>query len=141
MAELNTPKFGSVKYEPDDLIRVSGGIPGFQDLEHFVLIINPDYEPIRFLQSLDNLQISFPLIDPRLIRPDYQVQLTPEQQELLGLVESESGVVYSIVTLSETPEKVTANLFAPLVFNVENRQAAQVLLGHSQYSVAEPVLR
>lgn len=141
MPELTTPKFGIVSYAAEDLIRISGGIPGFRELESFVMVINPDFEPIRFLQSVENAQISFPLIDPRLIRSDYQIRLSPEQQDLLGLSSPHEGVVYSIVTLSDQPEKVTANLFAPLVFNHTNRRATQVILVQSPYSVAEPVLR
>ncbi len=139
--ELQTAKFGTIRYRPEDVIRVEGGIPGFHELQSFVLVENPEYEPIRFLQSVDNGLISFPLIDPRLVREDYQVVLSPEQQEALGLERAEDGLSYSILTLADRPEAVTANLFAPLVINTANMRAAQVILVQSRYSVAEPVLR
>jgi len=137
---LETAKFGSIEYSPEDVIEIVGELPGFRHLTRFVLIDSAEFEPIRFFQAVDDPHISFPLIDPKIIRSDYTVPLDKQKQEELGLKTSEEGIVFSIVTLANVPEQATANLFAPIVLNTSNMKASQVLLLNSSYSVEEPLL-
>ncbi|GAB4236523.1 MAG: flagellar assembly protein FliW [Acidobacteriota bacterium] len=138
---LETPKFGMVEYNPEDVVRVPGGLPGFRQLEHFLLIESEEHEPLKFLQSIDEPLISFPLIDPRIVCPDYQVGLDASDAAALGLEEPTQALIYCIVTLEADPLKSTANLRAPLVINTERMVGRQVLLSDAEYSVAEPLLR
>ncbi|MFB3901873.1 MAG: flagellar assembly protein FliW [Acidobacteriota bacterium] len=138
--EVATGRFGNVRYEDRDVIRMVAGMPGFESLRQFLLIDSTEYEPVKFLQSLEEPRISFPLIDPRLVRSDYRVSLDAAQQESLGLDHPGEGLVYSILTLGDNPAEVTANLFAPVVINLATMKAAQIILFESEYSVEEPVL-
>ena len=138
---IETPRFGKINYLNSDVIEVSQGLPGFKTLRHFLLIDNRDFHPIKFLQSIEDPIISFPLIDPRLVRHDYEFRLSQEQQDELGLIRADDGLAYSIVTLGGNPEDASANLFAPLVINASKMKASQVILLGSEYSVSEPLLR
>jgi flagellar assembly factor FliW len=137
---LETVKFGSIEYCSEDVIEMVGEFPGFKHLSQFVLIDSPEFEPIKFLQAVKDPHISFPIIDPKLIRSDYSLSLNQQKQEELELKKPEEGLVFSIVTLSQQPEKATVNLFAPIVFNTSNMKATQILLLDSSYSVEEPLL-
>ena len=137
---LETAKFGSVEYTSEDIIEIVGEFPGFKQLTRFVLIDSAEFEPIKFFQAVDDPHISFPLIDPTIIRSDYALTLDKEKQKCLGLTKAEEGLVFSIVTLSDPPEQATANLFAPIVFNTSNMKAAQIMLLNSSYSIEEPLL-
>ena len=141
MERLETSKFGPVEYSPRDVVEVQEGLPGFRSLRRFVVMDSPEFEPIKFLLSVDNPVLSFPVIDPRMVLPDYRVALNPDDRAVLGLEDEKVAIVYAIVTLGSRPEKSTANLFAPVVINTENMQATQVFLSDSDYSVTEPLLR
>ncbi|HLV01549.1 MAG TPA: flagellar assembly protein FliW [Acidobacteriota bacterium] len=139
--ELQTSKFGTVTYEAGDVIELIGGMPGFSNLSRFILIENPDLEPIKFLQSLEKPMISFPLIDPRILDPDYQIELGEEERRKLDIVDQCQGLSYSIVTFDPVPEACTVNLFAPIVVNTSNMRALQVILFDSDYSIEQPLLK
>jgi flagellar assembly factor FliW len=135
--QITTARFGEVKYSEEDLVHFSKGIPGFEKLNRFLLIGEEEHEPFKFLQSVDFPPLFFPLLDPRLILPDYNFAPSQEQAQELGLQDAKEALVYSIVTLSENEQ--SANLFAPLVINPLNRKAAQVILLKSGYRVDEPL--
>jgi flagellar assembly factor FliW len=138
---IETARFGKIRYVDSDVIEIADGLPGFKALRHFLLIDNQEFQPIKFLQSIDDPIIAFPLIDPRLVRPDYHLVLSEEQQDELELGRSAEGLAYSIVTLGGHPDDASANLFAPLVINASKMRASQVILLGSEYSVSEPLLR
>lgn len=138
--KILSAKFGEVKFAENDVIQVADGLLGFKTLTRFVLIQNADFEPIQFLQSLEDPLISFPLIDPRIVVPSFSYRLSDEQRERLKLVEPEHGLPYSVVTLGAKPEEASVNLFAPLVINPSKMLGSQVILLGSDYSVCEPLL-
>lgn len=138
---IHTPKFGNVEYGESDVILVDDGLPGFAMLRRFLLIESEQFAPIKFLQSLDDPIISFPLIDPRLVRADYELCLDQEQRAALGMLSADEALAYSIVTVGRGAEEASVNLFAPLVINTSKMRASQVILLDSEYSVAEPLLR
>ena len=142
MAEtLDTPKFGKVEFRPEEVIAAAEGLPGFENLRRFLLVENRELEPSKFLQSLEDPVISFPLIDPRLVTSDYRVALGPEERDRLELDGPEDVLVFSIVTLGVTPDEASVNLLAPLVINTSKMLAAQVMMLDSGYAVAEPLLK
>jgi flagellar assembly factor FliW len=142
MAEaIQTTKFGKIEYGESDVILVQDGLPGFTSLRRFLLIESEEFAPIKFFQSLDDPIISFPLIDPTLVRANYEVRLSQEQRVALGMPPDHAALAYSIVTLGHSVEDASANLFAPLVINTSKMRASQVILLDSDYSVAEPLLR
>jgi flagellar assembly factor FliW len=138
---FQSPNFGTIEYTDEDVVHLVGGMPGFKDLSRFLLIEGSDLEPFKFLQSVEEPAICFPLIDPRGVRSGYQLKLGAEQRQELGLVDSKEGLVFSIVTVSEDPAQSTVNLFAPLVINTSNMRGAQVLMMESDYSVQEPLVK
>jgi flagellar assembly factor FliW len=138
---IECPNFGAVEFVAEDVLELAGGMPGFKGLNRFLLIQGEDLEPFKFLQSLDQPAICFPMIDPRHLDAGYRPQLNTEQQAELELADSKDGLVFSIVTLTEDPSDATANLFAPIVVNTANMKAAQILLIDSGYSVDEPLLK
>jgi flagellar assembly factor FliW len=84
-------------------------------------------EPFAVLESEEREGVRFPLIDPVLVRPDYGVDLTPDQLEELGIGESGDVRVFVIVTVPEAPKEMTVNLRAPLVVGREAGVAMQVV--------------
>lgn len=140
-SSFESPHFGRIEYAAKDVVQVPGGMPGFKKLSRFLLIEGEELEPFKFLQSVEEPAICFPLIDPRNVRSDYSLELDSNQRNVLGLSDPKKGLVFSIVTVAEDPVHSTTNLFAPLVINTANMKGAQVLMLDSDYSVQEPLLK
>jgi flagellar assembly factor FliW len=109
-----------------EAVWVPHGLVGFPGLTRFRLVVRGE-EPFAVLESEEREGVRFPLIDPVLVRPDYGVDLTPDQLEELGIGESGDVRVFVIVTVPEAPKEMTVNLRAPLVVGREAGVAMQVV--------------
>ncbi|EHK5076885.1 flagellar assembly protein FliW [Campylobacter upsaliensis] len=85
------------------------------------------------LKSLDGKDFSFVLINPYLIRPDYEFDTPTYYQELLSLTPESKQQVFNIVALAKTIEESTVNFLAPVVINLDNNTMAQVILDTVNY--------
>lgn len=85
------------------------------------------------LKSLDGKEFSFVLINPYLIRPDYEFDIPTYYQELLSLSPQSNMKVYNIVAISDTIEDSTVNFLAPVVINLDNNSMVQVILDSTNY--------
>ena len=52
----------------------------------------------------------------------------------------EETLIYSIVTLSDDPTQVTANLSGPILINTTNRKARQLALLDDRYTTKHNIL-
>jgi flagellar assembly factor FliW len=103
------------------------GLGGFESLRRYALIAEAD-SPIEWLQSLDDPDVSFALLEPFLFRPDYVFELPDRDAEAIGMQEPSDALVRCILTLNEDAEKITANLLAPLILCRRTHLARQVIL-------------
>ena len=114
------------------------GLGGFESLRRYALIGEAD-SPIEWLQSLDDPDVSFALLEPFLFRPDYVFELADRDAEALGMQEPSDALVRCILTLNEDAEKITANLLAPLVLCRRTHLARQVILQDPDLEMRAPV--
>jgi flagellar assembly factor FliW len=77
--------------------------------------------------------MAFVVISPLTFRPDYTVEVTEDEISGLQLSAAEDAVISVIVTIPMDPKKMSANLKAPLVFNLKNRIGKQLIVKDSQY--------
>ena len=137
---LVTSNYGTVDFKDEDVISFAGGMPGFEHLHRFLLIDTVGCEPLRFLQSIEQTEISFPVIDPLVLEPEYKVELTAEQRSRLELKDDSELLVWCVVTVSEDALKATMNLLAPVVVNSRNSKAAQIVLVGQGYPIERPLM-
>ncbi len=96
------------------------GLLGFASNRHFLASrYQPSVEtrsPFFLLQAQEG-DISFPLISPHLLMPDYQ--FAPSREVLTKLCAGLAAdlVVMVIVTLRDRLEEITVNLQGPLLLN------------------------
>ncbi|MFA7250119.1 MAG: flagellar assembly protein FliW [Dehalococcoidia bacterium] len=114
------------------------GLGGFEPLRRYALIGEAD-SPVEWLQSLEDPDVSFALLEPFLFRPDYVFELPDRDAEALGMQEPADALVRCILTLNEDAEKITANLLAPLVFCRRTHLARQVILQDPELELRAPV--
>jgi len=91
------------------------------------------------MQAIDNEHISFTLIDPYILR-DYDFEIQDSTQELLEITKESNLLILNIVLIQTPIEESIVNFIGPLIFNTDNKKAAQIILPEStQYNVAEKI--
>ena len=116
------------------------GMPGFADLQFFQLQQAEPDSPFFVLQSLEDEQIGFWVIDPFVFFPTYEFTLPEQAKETLHIKDTTPLSIYTIVTLRPDGQ-VTVNLKAPIVINRENRMAKQVILSEERYDIRQPLFQ
>lgn len=133
--------------EESQPIEFPAGLIGFDEWKHFVVVTHADSGPLRLLQSLDDIRVSFIIADPRQIVSDYQISLSETDCHALQYPDGVQGNwldeaysnVYCILSAQEEPFSVTANLLGPLVINWQTGLGRQVILSHSGYNPRYPL--
>ncbi|MCP2239203.1 flagellar assembly protein FliW [Thermoanaerobacterium thermosaccharolyticum] len=138
---IKTKNFGLVSYNEEDVIYFDDGIPGFEGLKSFILLSVDEYTPFKWLQSLDDTNIAFVIIDPKVVVKDYKVEINEETVKLLDIKDLNHILVFAIVVIPDEIEKMTANLKAPIIINAENNKGMQILLDNDDYMIKHPILK
>lgn len=139
---VKTKHFGDIDIDESKIIIFENGIFGFEDCKKFTLIYDSesDEKPvISWLQSIEESALALPVMNPFLIKPDYNPTVEDEVLWPLGESEEEDLVLLVTVTVPRDVEQMTANLKAPLVLNTETRKGVQVVVENSEYEIKFPV--
>lgn len=119
---------------------LGGSLIGFPAARQFALVrVAPDNEVLFRLTALDVDGLEFVAAAPYPFFPNYAPELDDATAARLELSESSGAIVLVLLTVGPTLEETTANLFAPIVVNVNTRRAAQVTLVNGGYSLREPL--
>lgn len=139
---LNTKHFGEIDIDENKIIEFREGLPGFTNLNRFVLIAEPnDHETeelkglIYWLQSVEDPSIAFVMVNMVKYMPDYNPLIEPEQIQGLGDYDPEKFVFYNIAVIPDEIKEATVNLKAPVVINDEIKQGKQVICTNEEYTV------
>lgn len=139
MVEVNTNAFGKIAIEDDKIIRFEHGILGFPDLKDFTLIFNIEKgaeSSIKWLQSLDEPNFAMPVMNPELVAKDYKPMFDRDLLKPLGgdLI-PDNLLMLVTVTVPKDITQTTVNLKAPIIVNVEERKAVQLISDDDTYSI------
>jgi len=115
------------------VVEFPSGIPGFESHRRFVLIASADLSPLGCLKAVDSTDVSFLVIDPRLLFLSYDLTLNEFERARLGAQRDEPLLWLAIVTI--TDKEATANLRAPIVINPTKMIGCQVIRENDQYPV------
>lgn len=136
---IRTKYHGEITIQREDILSFEKGIPGFPDETQFVLIPLTDDGLFQVLQSTVNAEIGFLITDPFLFKKDYDFILDDAIVEDLQLQIEEDVKVMVIITPQEPFNRSTANLQAPVIINVKNQKARQVILNNTNYQTKHPL--
>lgn len=132
---VESTRFGTIEVSAEDVIRFEQGLLGFEGYHEYVLIQQDPSSPFSFLQSLDDPDLTFVVVDPLWLRPDYRVRVREEDLARLDLQPEDDVTVLAIVTVPKDPKAMTANLMAPLLINGRTRQAMQHVQSDGPYQI------
>lgn len=132
---INAKYFGDVSYEKEEVIHIINGLFGFEDYtEYLPISFNGENDAMISLQSIEEETLSFVLMNPFEIFPDYEPMLSEADLKELK-AESEADISYYVVSvIRDTISDSTVNLKAPLAVNALNRQAKQIILDNPEYT-------
>lgn len=113
------------------------GLPAFEHIKNFLLIVKDEDLPFLWLQAVDVPRLAFVVIDPFILYPDYLPEVVDEELDSLEIKSPEDALIVSIVNMKQIDKGgVTANLVGPIIINWKNKKAKQVILkNHMDYSV------
>ncbi len=126
----------SKTFNEEDLIIFDEGILGFEEYKRFLpLPIGENSGNIISLESVDDENLTFLLLNPFALNIDYNPKLEKEDYKKLKTDKDEDLSFYVICVLANDIEKVTINLKCPIVVNALTRKAFQVILQTDEYSL------
>ena len=85
--KAKTRMFGEIDIQEDKIITLESGMIGFPDMQKFTLIFDEEKgskSHIMWLQSMDDPQTAFPVINPVTIKEDYNPSVSEELLKPLG---------------------------------------------------------
>lgn len=132
---IETGRFGQLTMNEDEIVSIPQGILGLPEYTRFCLVDPADDTLILWLQSLDHPEIAFALLEPKIFKPDYTARLSAAELRELKLENVNQSAVFSILTIPSDATQMTANLKAPLVINLKEKIAKQVVLQENEYSI------
>lgn len=140
--KITTRIFGEIEIADDKVIVFENGIIGFPDLKNFALIHDEEKGTntgIRFMQSLDEPNFAMPVMDPLLVKPDYDPQVDDELLALAGNISPDNILVLVTATIPGDLTRMSVNLQGPFIINVEEHRACQIIVENGDYPVKFPI--
>ena len=127
-----------VEVDDDAVVEFPAGIIGFPDQRRYAIVAAEDSGLYSWLQSVDEPDLAFLAVVPAPFFPDYAPVIPDEDCASIGLTDPDDAQVLCLLTVGD--DAITANLLGPIVLNVRNRTARQVVLTDSSLSTKAPIL-
>jgi len=139
--QINTKHFGEINIDEQKIIEFPQGIIAFEEIKKYIIIENEDKNiPFSWLQSVDNPDLAFVIINPFIFKSDYEFDIPEGVVDELEIIEKEDIAVFSIVVIPEDIKKMTANLLAPIVINTKKSRGKQIILNEYKYKTKHLIL-
>jgi flagellar assembly factor FliW len=125
---IESTRLGKLDIEDHNVIQFPHGIPGFPDEKEFVLLPCEPDSPFAYMQAVAEPNLTFLVVEPFTFFNDYEFTLDDQITDDLKLSDEKLPQIFNIVTVPEKAEEMTVNLLAPIVMNLHDRIAQQVVL-------------
>ena len=122
-------QFGEMEFEEKHVVYFPEGLIGFEEFKKFLIINDESSEPFRWLVSLEDEEIAFPIIDPELVLEGYA-------QKYLFI---NNVTLFSVVSIKSDMALSTVNLRSPLVIDSSDRNGKQLVLDEDELQVRAPL--
>ena len=136
--QINTALFGPQEIQDDEIITFPQGLPGFEENTRFKVFHEEGKPTVHWLQSVDDAELCFSVMEPDLLNLGYEFELSDEQTQTLEVTEGDELIVVLMLSkagnsseqdLETVPnQSIRANLQGPLVINLRARKALQASL-------------
>lgn len=133
---LKTKHFGEINIDENKLVSFEETIPGFPYSKRYAFLFNEDEtNPFCWMQSIEENEVAFALLNPINILPDYSPNVTVEELAILGEIDMSEIAVYNILVVPKRIEDISVNLKAPIVINLQTQKGVQIILNDDRYKI------
>ncbi|RMF90861.1 MAG: flagellar assembly protein FliW [Nitrospinota bacterium] len=137
---IETTRFGPLEIDPQKIIHFPFGLLGFSAIKDYVILDHDQDVPFKWLQAVTEPDLAFVIMDPLLLLPDYEVDISRQDLEDLRVNDVHNLTLFVIVSVPPgEPLQMTANLKGPVLVNEENRWAKQLVLVDRSYPTRYPL--
>ncbi|MFP4379831.1 MAG: flagellar assembly protein FliW [Candidatus Sumerlaeia bacterium] len=136
--KIQTTRFGEIEIPEEKFISIPDGILGMPDAVTYVLLEHDsEGTPFKWLQAVDNPDLAFIVMDPRLVVENFQVDFEDELLQRYQIHDiNEEFAFMSIVNIPrENPIAMTVNLRAPIIVHMKKRLGWQQILPNEDYPI------
>ncbi|MDO9063914.1 MAG: flagellar assembly protein FliW [Sulfuricella sp.] len=131
--KIHSTRFGTQEINPDDVLTFPLGILGFENCTRYKLFHEDKEQPVvHWLQSIDDPDVAFSVVDPARFGLNYEIVLTDEEVAMLK-AENESDIAVMLIAYKPQTDvvfgaNVSANINGPVIINTRDRLGLQKTL-------------
>ncbi|MEO5331958.1 MAG: flagellar assembly protein FliW [Magnetococcus sp. YQC-5] len=127
--EIHGTRFGVLEFAEKEVIILNEGLLGFPMSRRFLLFPYGQDSSFFWLQSVDEPEIAFIVINPFDFFADMEFVIEDADAEAIGCPSGDDVEIFTLVTIPEgKPEEMRTNLAGPVVVNTANRMGRQILI-------------
>lgn len=135
---IQTRYFGEIDLTEEKIITLERGLLGFDEYKRFTILYDCEKEEgtnISWFQSVDEPTLALPVVNPLLVKEDYNPVVEDELLAGIGDVNEENLVILITMTVPENIEEMSVNLKAPIIINADTRKGVQLIVENQDYEV------
>ncbi len=125
---IDTIRFGKTKVRDESVLTFAEGLLGFEECKRFAIIVCEETEPIQWLQSVDDPAVSLPIINPFIIKPDYELDVDDAELRSIDTPAQADILVINVMVVPQDLKAATVNLCAPILINMKANKARQIVM-------------
>ena len=131
--------FGTIEVPAEAIMRFLEDLWGFPDRSEYALL-PAKRDGVWWMMSAGEPSTMFVLADPFIANPSYELDLGEAEKARLK-IESEADVIALVVVAlpAGAGERATANFRAPIVFNLRERLALQIVSRDERWGLQETI--
>jgi flagellar assembly factor FliW len=121
-------QFGEFEFDEHHVVQFQNGIIGFEEMKKFIIVDDEASEPFRWLVSLEEPELSFPLLE-----------LNQSDEILKKYFLQENVTLFAVASIKEDLGDSTVNLKSPIVIDHSQKNGRQILLDDDLLNVRTPL--
>lgn len=135
---IQTKYFGEIDLAEEKIVTLERGLFGFEEFKKYTILYDcekKDGANISWFQSVDEPTLALPVINPLLVKEDYNPVVEDELLSGMGEVTEENLVILLTMTVPADIREMSVNLKAPIIINADTRKGAQLIVENQDYEV------
>ena len=135
---VKTRYFGEVDLTDDKIITLEKGLMGLDEYKRYTILYDCEKEEgtnISWFQSVDEPSLALPVINPLIVKEDYNPVVEDELLAGIGEINEENMVILITMTVPADLKEMTVNLKAPIIINADTRKGIQLIVENQDYEV------
>ena len=135
---VKTRYFGEVDLTDDKIITLEKGLMGLDEYKRYTILYDCEKEEgtnISWFQSVDEPSLALPVINPLIVKEDYNPVVEDELLAGIGEINEENMVILITMTVPADLKEMTVNLKAPIIINADTRKGIQLIVENQDYEL------